>query len=242
MKFSCSVLAGILLQFFFLPPVNAQQSTDTALIADSKSTLDQYYFDEIGDNAQIYHGSEYIRNGQKAIGFPFFESDNPMKGSVYYEGVLYPGRNLYYDIVNDEIVTNNFSHTTWMSLSPQKADSFLINEHTFVQLHATKTNGLPRDGYFDQLYSGDPGFYAKREKRLSSGTGSEELKYIELNSYYIRLNNVYYFVSSKSELLDILKDKEDEVKKYIRTNKLNFKKNLESSLVLSTIYYSQLKH
>ena len=56
------------------------------------------------------------------------------------------------------------------------------------------------------------------------------------------MNDVYYSVDGKNALLDVLKDKKDDLKKYIRTNKLNFKKNLESSLVLVTIYYSQLKH
>ena len=45
----------------------------------------------------------------------------------------------------------------------------------------------------------------------------------------------------KNALLGLLKDKEDVLKKYIRTHKLNFKKHLESSLVLTTIYYSSLR-
>ena len=66
---------------------------------------------------------------------------------------------------------------------------------------------------------------AKREKRLVVGSGSEETKYIQHDSYFIRLNNAYYEVGGKSDLLDVLKDQKDVLKKYIRTNKLNFKKN-----------------
>ena len=74
------------------------------------------------------------------------------------------------------------------------------------------------------------------------GSGSEETKYIQHDDYFIKLKNVFYPVDGKSELLDVLKDQQDVLKKYIRTNKLNFKKDLETSLVLTTIYYSQLKH
>ena len=49
-------------------------------------------------------------------------------------------------------------------------------------------------------------------------------------------------MDGKSGLLNEFSDQEDELKKYIRTNKLNFKKDLENSMVLTTIYYSQLKH
>jgi hypothetical protein len=49
-------------------------------------------------------------------------------------------------------------------------------------------------------------------------------------------------MQDKNSLLDVLKDQKDVLKKYIRANKLNFKKNTETSLLLTTIYYSQLKH
>ena len=49
-------------------------------------------------------------------------------------------------------------------------------------------------------------------------------------------------VDSKKELLELLNDQQDLLKKYIRTNKFKFKKDLESSLVHTTIYYSRIKH
>jgi hypothetical protein len=240
MKFSRSFFAGVFLHLACLSQSHAQQP-DSLLNKESVSNLRQTYLNEIGDNAQIYHGSEYIRNGQKAIGFPYFESDNMLSGSIYYQGVEYLQRNLYYDLVSDEIISNNFPHNAQITLSPEKADSFRIGTRVFIQLYSNKLNGLSRDGYYEQLYSGEPGVFAKREKKLVSGTGSDETKYIQYNSYYIKVKNVFYEIEGKNTLLDLLKDKQDDLKKYIRTNKLNFKKNLESSVVLTTIYYSQLK-
>lgn len=241
MKFSCSVLTGVFLHLACISQIRAQKP-DSLLNTESVLNLRQIYFNEIGDNAQIYHGSEYIRNGQKAIGFPYFESDNMLSGSIYYQGIEYPQRNLFYDLVSDEIISNNFPRNAQITLSPDKADSFSIGTRVFIHLYSNKSNGLPRDGYYEQLYSGDPGVLAKREKKLVSGTGSDEAKYIQYNHYYIKLKNVFYEIEGKNTLLDLLNDKQDELKKYIRTNKLNFKKNLESSVVLSTIYYSQIKH
>ena len=241
MKFSCFVFAVIFLHLSCIAQSQTQQP-DSLLNTESVSNLRQIYLNEIGDNAQIYHGSEYIRNGQKAIGFPYFESDNMLSGSIFYQGIEYPQRNLHYDLVSDQIISNNFQRNAQISLSPDKADSFRIGTQVFIRLYSSKSNGLPRDGYYEQLYSGEPGVFAKREKKLVSGTGSDETKYIQYNSYYIKFKNVYYEVEGKNTLLDVLKDKQDYIKKYIRTNKLNFKKNLESSVVLTTIYYSQLKH
>jgi hypothetical protein len=149
---------------------------------------------------------------------------------------------VYYNIVSDELITNNYAHNAFIVLSPEKVDSFVIQHHVFVPLTSDKYNHLEKDGYYDQLYAGEPGLYAKREKRFVVGSGSEETKYIQHDDYFIKLKNVFYAVDGKSALLDVLKDQQDLLKKYIRTNKLNFKKELESSLVLTTIYYSQLKH
>jgi hypothetical protein len=243
MKFSFAACVGLTMHLICISPETyAQQAPDSVLYKESLANIHQVYLKQIGDNAQIYHGREFIRNGQKANGFPFFESDNILVGSVFYQGMIYLNKNVYYNIVSDELITNNYLNNAFIVLAPEKIDSFVILQHVFVPLISDKSNHLEKDGYYDQLYAGEPGLYAKREKRLVVGSGSEETKYIQHDDYFIKLKNVFYAVDGKSELLDILKDQEDVLKKYIRTNKLNFKKDLESSLVLTTIYYSQLKH
>jgi hypothetical protein len=243
MKFSFAACVGLTIYFICISSETyAQQLSDSVLYAESLANIHQVYLRQIGDNAQIYHGREFIRNGQKANGFPFFESDNLLVGSVSYQEMIYPNQKVYYNIVSDELITNNFSNNAFIVLSQEKVDSFVIQQHVFVPLFSDKSNHLEKDGYYDQLYAGEPGLYAKREKRLVVGSGSEETRYIQHDDYFVKLKNVFYAVDGKSELLDILKDQQDVLKKYIRTNKLNFKKDLESSLVLTTIYYSQLKH
>jgi hypothetical protein len=242
MKLCSPAFVGILIQFVCISPSQAQSSPDSVLYNESVSGIHQVYLNEIGDNAQIYHGSEYIRNGLKANGFPFFESDSLLTGSISYQGFLYMNQNLYYNLVSDELIIKNYLHNAFITLSPEKVDSFTIGTHAFLQIKSNAANRLITGGYYEQLSSGDPAVYARREKRLASGTGSEEAKYIQYNYYFIKLKNVFYAVEGKKSLLDILKDQEDVLKKYIRTNKLNFKKNLESSLVLTVNYYSQLKH
>jgi len=240
MKLSCFVSAGLI---FFLPlHIHAQQSSDSIVYKESVARIQQIYMNEIDDNAEIFHGNEYIRNGQKANGFPFFDADKMLPGTISYQGLTYINQNLYFDLVSGEIIISNYAKNALITLSPGKVDSFTIGTHVFVQLKSSASNHLTRDGYYEQLFAGEPGLYAGREKRLVTGSGSEESKYIQYNNYFIRLNDVFYPVDGKSSLLEILKDQEDLLKKYIRTNKLNFKKNLESALVLSVTYYSQLKH
>ena len=240
MKLSCFVTAGLI--FYFPFHTCAQQLSDSILYRESVARIQQVYLTEIGDNAEIYHGKEYIRNGQKANGFPFFESDNFLAGWVSYQGTIYSNQNLYYDLVSDEIIIPNYTKNALIVLSSDKVDSFSIGTHVFIVVRPSTSNHLINEGYYESLYSGEPGVYAKREKKLVTGSGSEESKYIQYNNYFIRYKNVFYAVDGKSSLLEILKDQKDVLRKYIRTTKLNFKTNLESALVLSAIYYSQLKH
>jgi hypothetical protein len=241
MKLSFFVFTGIFFQLICIPRLEAQQLTDTMSLNSLVTNINHVYLDEIGNNAQIYHGREFIRNGQKAIGFPFYESDNMMTGTISYQGEIYPDRNLYYNLVSDQLIINNHAHNALISLSPEKVDSFMIGSHVFVPLYAGKAGGLEKDGFYEQLVSGEPALYARREKRLVVGTGSEETRYIQYNSYFIHMNHEFSPVDGKSALLDVFKDREDELKKYIRSNKINFRKNLESSLVMVTNYYSRLK-
>jgi len=234
---------GILLLFFNVISGHAQQSSDSVIYNESLSNLQQTYFNEVGDNAQIFHGSKYIRNGQRAAGFPYYGSDNMQMGVINYQGVKYSNMELYYDMVADNLIINNYVHNALINLSSIKATSFSVGGHSFVYLISNKKSGsLPKDGYYDELVKGDPGVYVRREKRLVIPTNNEEIKYVQYDAFYICLINNYYPVDSKSDLLDVFKDQKDLMKKYIHANKLNFKNNLESSIVLATRYYTQLKH
>jgi hypothetical protein len=236
------VFAGMFLQISVISTLPAQAPADSLSYKESISSLNRIYLNEIGDNAQIYHGKEYIRNGQKAVGHPYYEKDSMLRGNISYLGNIYPDFSLYYNLVTDEIIIPNYPHNAFITLPEGKVDSFTIGTHDFISLTTKQFNGLPVDGFYEQLSSGEPRMYARREKRLVTGTGSEENKYIQYNTYYLRKNNVFYMVDSKKTLLELLNDQQDLLKKFIRTNRLKFKKDLESSLVQTTMYYSRLKH
>jgi hypothetical protein len=230
------------LSFSGMLKIQAQQTPDSLFLSASISGLHQLYFSEIGDNAQIYHGSEYIRNGQKALGFPYYESDSMENGSISYQGTIYGDKKIYYNLISDEVIIRDYAGNALINLAYEKIDSFSIGAKTFVKLQSSKSNGLGQDGFYEKLYSGEPGVYARIIKKLYSGTGSEESKYTQYTTYYVKLNDVYHEVDSKNSLLSLLSDREELLKKYIRSNKLNFKKDLENSILLSTIYYSRLKN
>ncbi|MES1221553.1 MAG: hypothetical protein ABUT20_38995, partial [Bacteroidota bacterium] len=92
-----------------------------------------------------------------------------------------------------------------------------------------------------RLVDGKISVYARREKQLKvSSSADEDAKYLEYNFYFIRKNDRFYKVDDKSSLLNLLIDKKDQLKKFIKANKLNFRKRLEEAIVKTTNYYIQL--
>ena len=219
-----------------------ERLTDSSARKELVSNLYHYYFNQIGENARLFNGSEYIRNGQRAIGFPFFESNDMLTGFVSYKTVIYPELSLYYDLVADELIIHNYSRNAFIVLSKEKVDSFSMKGHIFLRLESIKTNGeLMGDGYYDRLTADDPGVYVKRFKKLVL-PDSGDPKYVQYNTYYLKMKDTFYLVDGRKTLFNLLKDDQDLLKKFIRSNKLSFKKRFEEALVRTTTYYAQLKH
>jgi hypothetical protein len=236
MRFCRLCVVGFISLYF--SPVYSQSSTDSSF-DESVSAFRNIYFEGIKGNAQLYEGSKYDIENRKADGFPFFQADIIRQGTISYGGTRYTSQKFYYDITRDAVVIFNYEHDAPMLPDQKKIDSFSIGRHLFVRLG--KLQGLPLEGFYEQLYAGDPGLYARREKKFYYGTGNQESRYVEKNEYYIRTNHMFNKCDNKSGMLAIFSDQADAMKKYIRSNHINFKEDLESALLSCVIYYSGLK-
>ncbi|MEJ0081926.1 MAG: hypothetical protein WDM78_13480 [Puia sp.] len=219
-------------------PARSQSTADT-LFDESVAAFRNIYFQELKGNARLYQGPKYDIEEKRADGFPYFQADVIRQGAITFQGIKYAPVKLYYDLTSDAVVTYNYEHDDLLSLDPDKIDSFSIGRHLFVRLD--KSSGLPVRGFYEQLYKGDPGLYARREKKFYYGTGNRESRYVEKNDYYIHVNNIFYKCDNKSDMLTILGDQSDALKKFIHSNKIDFKDDLESAIMACVMYYVGLK-
>jgi hypothetical protein len=237
MRTCCLWVVGFLGLVCFSPAYS--QSFTDSLIYESASAFRNIYFQEIKGNARLYQGSKYDADEKRADGFPYFQADVIRRGTITYQGIKYPPLKLYYDLVSDMVIISNYEHDDLMSLDSDKIDSFSIGTHSFVRL--PKSNGLPKSGFYEQLYAGVPGLYVRREKKFYFGTGNQESRYIERNNYFILYKNIFYKSDTKADVFTVFSDEEDALKKYIHNNKVNFKEDFESALMQCVIYYAGLK-
>jgi hypothetical protein len=223
---------------FCLSPAYSQTSADS-LINESVSAFRNIYFEEIKGNAGLYQGRKYDAEEKRADGFPYFQADVIRQGTITYQGTRYAPVKLYYDLVSDIVITSNYEHDDLLTLDSDKIDSFSIGSHNFVRL--PKSKGLPKNGFYEQLYAGDPGLYIRREKKFYFGTGNQESRYVERNNYFILYSNIFYKSDSKAEMFTLFSDQGERLKKYIHSNKVDFKDDYESALLRCVIFYAGLK-
>ena len=64
---------------------------------------------------------------------------------------------------------------------------------------------------------------------------------VERNNYFILYNDTFYKSDNKAEMFTVLVDQGEKLKKYIHSNKVDFKDDYESALLRCVIYYAGLK-
>ena len=224
-------------------PVFSQQLPDSTFYRQSLITLQEIDPANSGPDARIYTGAQYIRNGLRAKGFPYFQSEDTQKGSVYYSDAFYPNVEMQYDLAMDAVIINDYSGTAKIRLVDEKTSQFSILGHHFLYMKEDASFCPPMTtGFFELLYNGGISLYGRYEKQLVFPSNLEDQPaYHESDFYFLKIKNVFYRVSSKSSLLGLLKDKKDLLKKFIRQNGINFKALLKEDLVKTVTYYDQIK-
>ena len=201
------------------------------------------YVSSLGENSHLYNGSEYIFSSHGIKGSPFFVSDQPLIGSIIYDGTEYNNVRLSYDLVQDRVFITDKGMGFNIQLINEKTASFTLDGHRFIHIHADSSNGLSfGDGFYELLYAGRSTAIAKRKKQVDEGFKAEDsLKYNTYNFFYARKDESYVRVENKNNLIDLFADQKDKIKKFYRKNNRLFKKNLEEATIRTCEYYDQLK-
>ena len=209
------------------------------------STLTLFYA-SIGNQSPLYNGAEYYFYDPLIKGNAYFSEVNAFTtGTVFYDGNLYNGVPMLYDIYSDKVVVLLYNHFSKFSLVKQKVRGFDFLDHHFVNIDADTLAGntVIKSGYYDELYHGKSQILVKRSKNIQVNTGGQSGPQSYFNpatDYYLRKNNVYYSIGSQGSMLNIFKDKKKEIQQYLRTNQIKFRQNPEEAMVKIASYYDHL--
>lgn len=199
-----------------------------------------FYRASMKENLLLFNGSEYGSVGHNSFGSPFFEFDSLLKGSILFMDNWYEDVNFQYDLMIDKLVMYDYKKNYSVILAGEQIKEFIINGHHFYRLK--NGDGLTKEGFYENLVDGQDKLWARREKKvvLSSNAEDRTSRFTQYNSFFIQKNKIFYPVDDESSLIKTMEDKKEDIKKYIRKNKIKFRKQFETAAVKVLAYYNQL--
>lgn len=196
--------------------------------------------------ALLYSGPEYVdyamRYGAR-VGHQFFLVPEPQPGSVVYNQQPFDNLLLRYDVVLGQLVLNQPTSPLTLRLVNEKLARFTVDGHRFERLQADSTAGLLTTGFYEVLADGPVRLLVRRAKRLQERIENRMVKaeFIPTDRLYAYKQGRYYALNSKSAVLQLLADREPEVRAYQRQHKLKLRRKLFENVTWALItYYNQL--
>ena len=224
----------------FFQPETAFAGSKHFSIIDPGNPADQ---DTAGKQI-IYTGRLWRNQYYLVRGDQFLFTASLLKGTVIVNGRLFSDVLLNYDIYNDEIIALN-DNGMMIQLNKEKVEEFNIEynlrTYKFRNLDSDSLRNI--DGYVNVLFDDELSLVVKYKKEIVML--AVENKYDEFNQLhrlYLRKDSVYYPIRGRRDLIKHLKDKKQQLRSFIRTNKLLITRNNPDSFIPVLEYYTNLKN
>ena len=234
---SLGIFVLMLLQTFCYsqsPPI------DTAFLTASKTKIVSLYAESIQQQSRLYNGTDYVLYQSRDEEHPFFDVDDWAFGSITYWGELYENVPVMYDLSTDQVITEH-NRGNPIKLIPEKVDGFVIANHTFQRLTSNGTNKVV-DGFYERLHDGKSKVYAKHQKVYREDITAREVipRFEGSVRYFILKNGVLYQVKKKGSVLDTFAEHRQEVKTFLKKNRIRFNDNRAVAIIRVAQYYDTL--
>jgi hypothetical protein len=201
--------------------------------------LQQRIYTKPGD---IINGRQWI-NEKHYSGSPLLIPEYWPIGDIYYNGLHYSGQVMNYDLFKEEMIVycHEKEKVRFVVISNDKLAGFTFTDTILNRKHTYEYKELPGiRGYtlYENASSGKILFYIKPIKKVelrSAYEGSGE--YIDRYEYYLNSGDIFVRITSKGQLVKLLKEQGTELKRYMRDHNFKFSdKNPEN--IIDMIHYS----
>jgi hypothetical protein len=173
----------------------------------------------------------------------FLFSNEFLPGTVTMNDKTYKINKLRYDIFNDEIITITDKGMI-LQLNKEMVDDFTMTYNSrvykFLNLFAASSDDL--SGYVNVIYKGRSALYVKFKKEISKvSSGKSFENFVQFEQMYIIHDNIPKRLKNKKDFKVLLADKHDEVKNYMKVNRIKVSVKSPDSFIPVLQYYDSLK-
>ncbi len=200
----------------------------------------------LGKDFRLVNGRIYSQPNMKAKGHPYFKDIHWMSGSVTVNGKTFSGLQLNYDIFMDQIIYLDEGlddNKRMILLNKNQVSGFIIEGHPFIKLDPSDSNNISESQYFEFLYKGGISLFKKWSKEFESNATQEHPNGLFLDPKTIRYlmkNNNLYKVPDRNALLKVCENRKEELKKYMRKNRIYVRNAPDQKLIELIKYYNSL--
>jgi hypothetical protein len=192
------------------------------------------YYDFMGPQSLLYNGPEHPIDHARINGSAYLLPE-PSPGTLVYDRMEYQNVPALYDIVGDHLIIRKIDGEL-VELLNEKLEEFWLAGRHFIRIQS---------GFYELICSGKITLLARRTKGIVESVSGSEIAWtaVEKDYYYARKNGLNYPLKNrKRSLLALMDDQKDEIRQFIRTNRIRFKKDPDHSLAQTAAYYNQLSH
>ena len=216
----------IIVLFSYLSVFAQEQNNDIIKSLDKIIEFTEFVY---GSDDILLNGQHYTLKNKDAKGHPFFGDGKWSKETLIVKGKVFVDVELIYDVEADKLILNaKYNENTFIKieLSDEVIDSFNIQSHHFIN----SRQFLSDPGeliYFEQIYNGDFFFLIKHKKILNNAYYDTPPfgRFSDMQSvYYIYEDGKMKRLISKRSFLEYFKENKKEIRKYMRKNKIRYKK------------------
>ena len=227
--------------FLFFPVLFSRGQSAPYMSSNSSIALDSaanLYFEGRGKELEIYNGRVFY--GYPGIdGYAFYPSKDWQKGSILYDGTLYHDIFILYDICKGEVMIRH-PNTIPIYLFNERVQKFYFDGQTFIRLRPDKDNVF-KAGFYQVLREGKITVVVMRQKKIEEKIVdiTLERKFVSSNIYYALKDGNYYLINKQKSLLNLLKDKRQNLLKHLKKEKLKYRQDAEKTIVAIAEFYNQ---
>ncbi len=208
--------------------------------ANISSTISEQ--DTIQERQILYNGMVWKNKYRWVDGAQFLFSDFFLPGTISMNSKTFKNVRIKYDIFSDEIITP-VNDQDILQLNKEMVDSFTVQyEHKtyrFTNIRIDTLKGFT--GYFNVLYNGRSSFCVKYHKSISSfDTSKSEGQFTQAHKMFLVKDNVIYPIRNKKDLLTELKANKEQIRNFIKKNKLKISGESPESFVPVIRFYDSI--
>jgi len=200
--------------------------------------------DSVKDRQILYNGAVWKNMYHWVDGNQFLFTEFFIPSTITINNKTFKNIRIKYDILSDEIITP-VSDDEIIQLNKEMVDSFSVSFEDKIYRFTNIRNDTLEDfsGYFNVLYSGHTSFYVKYKKSNSSFSASKDIsQFIETYKMFLVKDKKVYQISTIKDLFTDLNANKEQIRNFIRKNKLKISRRLPESFVPVIKFYDSISH